>query len=46
MSLFVNTGKMSSIEELVVSFSNPDVEETFNWSTMGDVGRLKRSLSI
>ena len=45
-SLFTNTGKMSAIEGLVVSFSNPNLEGTFSWLTMGDVDRLDTSLSI
>ena len=42
---FAYTGKMSSIEGLGVSFLNPNVEGTFNWLTMGDMGRLDTSLS-
>ena len=44
-SLFANMGKMSDIEGWVVSFSKPDVGGTFNWLTMGNVGRLDTSLS-
>ena len=43
--LFANTGKMYAIEGWVVSFSKQDAEGTFNWLTMGDVGRLDTSLS-
>ena len=44
-SLFSNTGTMSDVEGLSVSFSNPCVVGTFNWVTMGDGSRLDRSLS-
>ena len=44
-SLFANTGKMSDVEGLGVSFSNPNLVGTFNWVTMGDGSRLDTSLS-
>ena len=44
-SLFSNTGNMSDVEGLGVSFSNPYVVGTFNWVTMGDGSKLDTSLS-
>ena len=40
---FANARKMSDTEGWVDSFSKPDVEGTFDWLTMGDLGRLDKS---